>query len=189
MVASYRSDDLHRRHPLRRQVAEWSRIRGVERLQLRPCADDDVRTLIAELRPERAAEKELGDIVDRAEGNAFFVEELVGAAVRARQLGSRPTSPTCSWSASTGSTTPPGRWSAPPASPAARSPTTCSRPRPGSRPTALDEGLRKAVEMNVLVAGDGRYSFRHALLGEAVYDDLLPGERVRLHAPVRRGAQ
>src|SRR5204863_3143662 len=24
LVASYRSDDLHRRHPLRRQVAEWS---------------------------------------------------------------------------------------------------------------------------------------------------------------------
>ena len=46
----------------------------------------------------------------------------------------------------------------------------------------LEEGLRQAVEMNVLVPGDGRYSFRHALLGEAVYDDLLPGERVRLHA-------
>jgi DNA-binding CsgD family transcriptional regulator/tetratricopeptide (TPR) repeat protein len=46
----------------------------------------------------------------------------------------------------------------------------------------LDEGLRKAVEMNVLLASDGYYSFRHALLGEAVYDDLLPGERVRLHA-------
>ena len=52
----------------------------------------------------------------------------------------------------------------------------------GLAAAALDEGLRKAVEMNVLVAGDGRYSFRHALLGEAVYDDLLPGERVRLHA-------
>ena len=26
VVASYRSDDLHRRHPLRRQVAEWSRL-------------------------------------------------------------------------------------------------------------------------------------------------------------------
>ena len=36
--------------------------------------------------------------------------------------------------------------------------------------------------MNVLVAGEGHYAFRHALLGEAVYDDLLPGERVRLHA-------
>ncbi len=47
---------------------------------------------------------------------------------------------------------------------------------------ALDEGIRRAVEMNVMVAGDGSYSFRHALLGEAVYDDLLPGERVRLHS-------
>jgi DNA-binding CsgD family transcriptional regulator/tetratricopeptide (TPR) repeat protein len=46
---------------------------------------------------------------------------------------------------------------------------------------ALDEGLRKAVEMHVLVSDSGRYAFRHALLGEAVYDDLLPGERVRLH--------
>ena len=34
IVASYRSDDLHRRHPLRRQVAEWSRLSGVERMQL-----------------------------------------------------------------------------------------------------------------------------------------------------------
>ena len=29
--------------------------------------------------------------------------------------------------------------------------------------------------------GDSEYAFRHALLGEAVYDDLLPGERMRLH--------
>ena len=47
VVASYRADDLHRRHPLRRQVAEWSRLRGVERLQLSPLPDDDVRALVA----------------------------------------------------------------------------------------------------------------------------------------------
>ena len=45
----------------------------------------------------------------------------------------------------------------------------------GLEAAELDHGLRQAVEMNVLVAGDGTYSFRHALLGEAVYDDLLPG--------------
>ena len=28
---------------------------------------------------------------------------------------------------------------------------------------------------------EAEYAFRHALLGEAVYDDLLPGERMRLH--------
>ena len=50
-------------------------------------------------------------------------------------------------------------------------------------PAALETALRTAVEANVLVpAGPDSYAFRHALLGEAVYDDLLPGERVRLHA-------
>ncbi len=49
--------------------------------------------------------------------------------------------------------------------------------------TALEHGLRNAVERRVLVpAGPDSYAFRHAMLGEAVYDDLLPGERVRLHA-------
>jgi tetratricopeptide (TPR) repeat protein len=31
-------------------------------------------------------------------------------------------------------------------------------------------------------AGDGSYGFRHALVKEAVYAELLPGERTRLHA-------
>src|SRR6476646_7188022 len=81
VVASYRSDDLHRRHPLRRQVAEWSRIRGVERVQLAPLPAPAVRTLIAELHPDSPLEEsEIAAIIGRAEGNAFFVEELVGAA-------------------------------------------------------------------------------------------------------------
>lgn len=180
LVVSYRSDDLHRRHPLRRQVAEWSRVRGVSRVALSPLPDDAVRALIAELVPEGLAEKELGDIVDRAEGNAFFVEELTSAAsgpgswvpadladvllvrldrlddtarqvVRAASVAGRKVSHEMLAGAS------------------------------GLDLGALDEGLRKAVEMNVLVASPGSYSFRHALLGEAVYDDLLPGERVRLH--------
>ena len=180
LVASYRSDDLHRRHPLRRQVAEWSRLRGVHRVALSPLSDDAVRALIAELVPDGLSEKELVDIVGRAEGNAFFVEELTSAAAG------------------------PGRWV--PADLAdvllvrldrlddtarqvVRAASVSGRKVAhdmlaavsGLDSAALDEGLRKAVEMNILVANDGRYSFRHALLGEAVYDDLLPGERVRLH--------
>ena len=54
-------------------------------------------------------------------------------------------------------------------------------------PTELDEALREAVAHHVLVAdGADRYAFRHALLQEAVYGDLLPGERVRLHATYAR---
>src|SRR5690606_25696174 len=38
-------------------------------------------------------------------------------------------------------------------------------------------------EANILVSmPDAGYAFRHALLAEAVYDDLLPGERARIHA-------
>ena len=181
IVASYRADDLHRRHPLRRQVAEWSRLRGVERLQLGPLGDDQVRLLIDSLSPGAIAEKELSVIVRRAEGNAFFVEELVGAAtqpgswvpddladvllVRLDRLNdaSRHVVRVASVA---------GRKVAHDLLVAAS----------GLSSTELEDGLRQAVEMNLLVPGDGTYSFRHALLGEAVYDDLLPGERVRLHA-------
>lgn len=46
---------------------------------------------------------------------------------------------------------------------------------------ALDEALRPAVRGRfLLVDGDG-YTFRHAMIREAVYTDLLPGERIRLH--------
>jgi ATP/maltotriose-dependent transcriptional regulator MalT len=50
-------------------------------------------------------------------------------------------------------------------------------------PTLLS-ALREAVERHLLVVdptGTG-YAYRHALARRAVYDDMLPGERVRLHA-------
>jgi DNA-binding CsgD family transcriptional regulator/tetratricopeptide (TPR) repeat protein len=45
------------------------------------------------------------------------------------------------------------------------------------------ESLRQAVEHGVLVAvqATGSFRFRHALLAEAVYATLLPGEREELH--------
>nr|WP_140008647.1 LuxR C-terminal-related transcriptional regulator [Nocardioides plantarum] len=181
VVASYRSDDLHRRHPLRRQVAEWSRLGGVERVNLSPLADDDVRSLVKQLVPGGLPESELSAVVARAEGNAFFVEELVSAAaepgtfipadladvllVRLDRLDDDARQVVRAASAS-------GR----------RVSHDLLEATSGLSAEALDHGLRGAVEMNVLVAERGAYAFRHALLGEAVYDDLLPGERARLHA-------
>ena len=92
-------------------------------------------------------------------------------------------SPTCCSSTSTGSTRSPAAWCASCRWPGARSATACSPPSPTSTPPSSRRALRTAVEANVLVASrGGTYAFRHALLGEAVYDDLLPGERMRLHA-------
>ena len=181
IVASYRSDDLHRRHPLRRQVAEWSRLRGVDRVSLNPLPDAAVRQLVAELIPEGLPEAEIADVVARAEGNAFFVEELTSAAadpgsfvpadladvllVRLDRLDDHARQVVRTASAS-------GR----------RVTHGLLEATADLTGDALDEGLRGAVEMNVLVPERDGYAFRHALLGEAVYDDLLPGERARLHA-------
>ncbi len=181
VVASYRSDDLHRRHPLRRQVAEWSRLRGVDRISLSPLTDEAVRELVAALIPEGLPEAEINDVVARAEGNAFFVEELTSAAadpestvpgdladlllIRLDRLDDH------------------GRQVVRTASASGRRVThEMLEATSELSPEALDAGLRSAVEMNVLLAERGGYAFRHALLGEAVYDDLLPGERARLHA-------
>ena len=46
----------------------------------------------------------------------------------------------------------------------------------------LTEALRAAVLDHVLIASRDGYAFRHALLQEVVYEELLPGERARLHA-------
>ncbi|MFC7495907.1 MULTISPECIES: helix-turn-helix transcriptional regulator [unclassified Nocardioides] len=178
LVASYRSDDLHRRHPLRRQVAEWSRL--VHRVSLEPLPDDAVRTLVAELVPTGLRASQLTTIVTRAEGNAFFVEELVAAAdtidrglpadlaevllVRLDRLDAAARAVVQAASAS-------GRFVR----------HDMLEVVAGIAEADLDGGVRQAVETHVLVTDGDRYAFRHALLGEAVYDDLLPGERVRLH--------
>jgi hypothetical protein len=46
------------------------------------------------------------------------------------------------------------------------------------------QSLRRAVDHGVLVAEQttGSFRFRHALLAEAVYATILPGEREELHA-------
>lgn len=186
MVVSYRSDDLHRRHPLRRTAAEWSRAPGIGRLHLGPLGAPDVRAFVRVLHPEPLRESDVARIVSRAEGNAFFVEELVGAVaqpgrgvpddlvelllVRLDQLSE------------------PARQVARAASVAGRRVRHDQLVAVTDLPAqALDGALREAVEHNVLEPARGdSYAFRHALLGEAVYDDLLPGERTRFHAAYAR---
>ena len=74
-----------------------------------------------------------------------------------------------------------GRRPAGPARPAGRG-VRAGRPTPWSRRC----GTRSADHVLVAVPGaatDGdAYAFRHALLREAVYHELLPGERSRIHA-------
>ncbi|HEY5050286.1 MAG TPA: ATP-binding protein, partial [Acidothermaceae bacterium] len=46
ILATYRTDDLHRSHPLRAALAEWTRLSTVSRLQVGPLTDAESRLLI-----------------------------------------------------------------------------------------------------------------------------------------------
>jgi len=182
VVASYRSDDLHRSHPLRTTLSEWGRLATVSRMQLGPLDDHQMRALISALHPEPLSELEVRHVIDRAEGNPFYIEELLAATesgggqlpadladlvlVRLDQLDAESRLAVRAVSVV-------GR----------RAPHDLLARGSGLEEHALERALRAAVEANVLVpVGDDSYAFRHALVAEAVYQDLLPGERTRLHA-------
>ncbi|MER5432524.1 AAA family ATPase [Streptomyces sp. NPDC002588] len=186
VLASYRADDLHRRHPLRPLLAELVRLPGVDRLELRPLADAEVTRLVRALEERPLPEATVRGIVERAEGNAFYAEELLAATgaeaggmpsglsdvllIRVEQL-----SDTAQQVLRTAAVA--GR----------RVEHDLLSDAVGLPEEELEAALREAVGRQLLVPGGGdTYAFRHALAREAVYADLLPGERSRLHGAFAR---
>ena len=85
VVASYRTDDLHRRHPWRPVATELGRHPRVERLDLSPFTDDELREFTTALSGGPLTESTLRRVIDRSEGNAYFAEELLEAGAEARR--------------------------------------------------------------------------------------------------------
>ena len=186
VLVSYRSDELHRTHPLRPLLAELGRLDWVERMELPRLGrleSDELVQRIAGREPESA----LADaIYARTEGNPMFVEELLCCdgrlsselpeSLRDLLLASVRRLPDDTQdvlrAASAGGQ---------------RNSHALLAAVTGLADDELVRRLRPAVAANVLTTDQESYTFRHALIREAVYDDLLPGERTRLHTPVRRG--
>ncbi|MFJ5233567.1 AAA family ATPase [Kitasatospora sp. NPDC088391] len=189
VVATYRTDDLHRRHPLRPFLAELERLRTVQRLELERLDRPEVAAQLAGILGTGTPPRDLVDRIHRrSEGNPFFVEELAAAhqdgclaglsetlrdilLVRVEALPEE-TQRVVRLAAEGGSRVEHGLLAAVAAG---------SGAVPGE--DALIGALRTAVGANILrpdTDGEG-YRFRHALVREAVSDDLLPGERHRIN--------
>ncbi|WP_202862743.1 helix-turn-helix transcriptional regulator [Antricoccus suffuscus] len=189
VVASYRSDDLHRRHPLRATLGELVRLPAVERMQLDPLPDPSVSRLIRALQPHTMPAPVVRRIVQQSEGNPFYAEELLAAALERPDDASihngLPSALADLLVTRFEQLTPEGQQVIRVASVAGRRVEHSLLRDAVSLPTdQLDAGLRDAIGNYILEpAGDGQaYTFRHALLQEASYGDLLPGERARVHA-------
>ena len=80
LVLTYRSDELHRRHPLRPFLAELDRSGRADRLELARFDRVDVTDLLAGILGTRPDDRLVERIWRRSEGNAFFAEELLAAS-------------------------------------------------------------------------------------------------------------
>jgi DNA-binding CsgD family transcriptional regulator/tetratricopeptide (TPR) repeat protein len=188
LVAAYRSDELHRRHPLRPVVAELSRGYVRERIDLGPLDEAAVGAQIAELGGD-TARNQVAAILERSDGNPFYVEELVALDPGARELPASVRDVLLARVAALDPAT--NRVLGACAVVGHEVDVDLLTKVLALEPLTIDAAIRDAVEHAILIPSDdgGAYRFRHALLEEATHDDLLPAERVDLHRRVAAALQ
>jgi DNA-binding CsgD family transcriptional regulator len=76
LVVSYRSDQLHRDHPLRMVLGELSGVEVVTRLELGGLSREAVRELAA------SSALDADELFERTDGNPFFVTEALAVGTR-----------------------------------------------------------------------------------------------------------
>jgi DNA-binding NarL/FixJ family response regulator len=181
IVVTCRADEVPAHHPVAALVAELARSPHTSRIHLPPMDRADVAALAAAILGTPPPAELVDTLVARAEGNPFFTEELLAAGntvprtvreIIVTRMARLPSA----------------------AQRLARLAAVVGRTVPhdllaGLVPAAdLDVAVRDLVDHGQLVIVEpDAYAFRHALIQEALYRELLPGERRQAHAAVARG--
>jgi DNA-binding CsgD family transcriptional regulator/tetratricopeptide (TPR) repeat protein len=185
LVLTYRADELHRRHPLRPLLSELDRLERATRIELEPFDKRELGEVLTDILGAQPDAALLERLFARSEGNPLYTEELLAAGLDGR--GAAPESLRDAFLVRIERLSPDAQHVAR-AVAVGRSideDTLAAVVDLAREP--LQSALREAVAEQVLIAGDDeRFCFRHALLREALYDDLLPGERGELHIALAR---
>ncbi|HZB76691.1 MAG TPA: AAA family ATPase [Solirubrobacteraceae bacterium] len=186
VVGTYRSDELHRRHPLRALLAELERTRAV-RVDLRDLTREELAEQLEGIlgTPPDAALVER--LYARSEGNPLFAEELLAAGVDGR--GAVPPSLADALALRIEKLGPEAQEVVRVLAAGGTLDDAVLGRVSGLEPRALREALREAVASHIVVPEGDCYVLRHALLREAVHDELLPGERAELHLALARALE
>jgi len=207
LIGTYRSDEVHRRHPLRPVLAELSRTRAADDIAVRRLSEDEVDDFLREAmklgRPPTVEFRQA--MFQTCEGNPLFMEEVLRALVERGDIELRE-----------------GSWRRTKEVAAIVIPDTLRDAvlarfetlsmdaqsvllhaavigqrfnfdllhRVTSRDEAiLVSALRAAIDAQLLLevtdgGGAELYAFRHALTRESILLELLQRERRRMHAAV-----
>jgi predicted ATPase/class 3 adenylate cyclase len=201
VLATYRRDEMHRKHPLLPTVQGWQRSRLAQLIELEPLAPDGVARMVSSIFDNTDVGAEFRDFMHaRSEGNPFVLEEMLKAAMDRGDIFRDEAD-----------------WRRKPIS-ELRIPETvrdsillrverlsstqaeilrCAavlgrsfdyqtliRLSEQDR-MAVETALQTAVQQQLLeeeAGSRGRYRFRHALTQEAIYEDLSAPTRERLHS-------
>jgi predicted ATPase len=204
ILATYRGDELHRRHPLTQLIAQLTHERRYHEVRLPPLSRDELAGML-----EATLERPLpGAFVDalyeRTEGNPFFVEEILKALIERDRLDALIAAarrghhsaqldiPIALKDSILGRT-------------ADLDPTTAEVLRyaavigrrfdfelllklTGLAEAELLRSVASLIERQLVIeersGAEDRYSFRHALTREAIYDDMLGRDRRIKHRAV-----
>jgi DNA-binding NarL/FixJ family response regulator len=180
LVVTYRAEEVLRDHPLHGWLTELTRHPRTTQLRLGGLDRDETATLIGAILGQQPNWALADGVWARSQGNPFFAEELIAARDdpslspelqgvilnRVESLAKR-TQLVLRVIAAAGTTVTDRLVAA----------------LDVLDSDALDLALAEAVDRQILVvdASVAGYRFRHALLREAVYAAMLPGEARRLH--------
>jgi ATP/maltotriose-dependent transcriptional regulator MalT len=194
IVVTLRTDDLARRDPALAFIAELERDEWVARMDLKGLDRREVAALLRALAASSPSTSRVDEVMDRSGGNPFFVEQLAATLDTGSEGGT----------GGAGGDLPPQLRDVLIARLAGLPNETQRLLRAASAAgrrvdeellaavlevpaQAVADALRPAITQGILVDADGLdegggYAFRHALLAEVANDELLHGERDRLHA-------
>ena len=200
VLITYRSDELHRRHPFVPTLQGWKRSGLTEVVELQPLAEQGVGEMLQAILGADRVDPELRDLMlERTEGNPFVLEEMLKEATEGA-AGGRPTE---SWQVAIDHGSIPetvrdtillrvarlqpehvGTLEAAAVLGRIFDYSTLAAVAQGVEDT-VQSALAEAVAQQLLEEHPerpGRYRWRHALTQEAIYTDTVTPRRQAIHA-------
>ena len=203
MLATYRTDEMHRRHALLPSIQGWRRSGQAQLMEINALDAQGVKAMVTSIFDEVQVSDEFRDFVhDRSEGNPFVLEEMLRDAIdhgdifRTDKGWDRKSVHEIRLPATVRDTILQRLEKLLPVQVEVLSAASAiglsfdlatlaavtGKPEP-----AVAEALESCVNNQLLEEADratGRYSFRHALTREAVYEDIVATRRQQLHARI-----